>query len=40
MLALLIPVDLTVDGWMMDYSIRDFVVVLVIACIMFSLIVK
>jgi len=40
MLALLIPVDLTVDGWMMDYSIRDFIVVLVIACIMFSLIVK
>jgi hypothetical protein len=40
MLALLIPVDLTVDGWIMDYSVREFVIVLVIASIMFSLIVK
>ncbi len=40
MLALLIPIDLVVDGRMMEYSIRDFVVLLVIACIIFSLIVK
>jgi CPA1 family monovalent cation:H+ antiporter len=40
MLALLIPVDLVVDGWMMSYSIREFVIVLVIACVMFSLIIK
>lgn len=40
MLALLIPETFVVAGWDMPYSIREFVIVLVISCIMFSLIVK
>lgn len=40
MMILLLPADFHVAWWTMDYSIRDFLLIMVIWCIMSSLIIK
>ena len=40
MLVLLVPDDITLPWWSLDYSVKEFLLVLTIGCIMFSLILK
>jgi CPA1 family monovalent cation:H+ antiporter len=39
-IVLLIPADLTVSGWTLEYSVRDFVLALTIGCILATLFIK
>ena len=39
-MLLFIPVDLTIDGWNFAYSIKDFLTVITVGCIFFTLFVK
>lgn len=39
-IVLLIPEDLTVPGWTLEYSVRDFVLALTIGCILATLFIK
>jgi len=39
-MVLMIPDSLTLPGWNYEFSIKDFLVVLVISSVMFTLIIK
>lgn len=39
-IVLLIPVDLTVQGWSLDFSVREFLLALTIGCILATLFIK
>lgn len=39
-MVLLIPEDLTLPGWTMDISVRDFILALTVGCIVFTTFIK
>ena len=39
-MVLLIPADLSIPGWMLDISVREFVLGLTVGCVVFTLFIK